>query len=245
MLTNKLKTYTIMANERVISAETMQKLDGLFRLVREIVSNCNPSEMDTEPSFQKQFYEKAQEYFRDNGFTISDEVETRILSTQNSKCVSASDATYWKLDFLIGVDNARIPVELKLRHKGQDINGYAQDYIDDVDKVREVIINYDDCPECYVIMLTDNENLVEQCNNKASEYSRENNLVNERTVEIHWTSSNNYYIGIVSRIQTDERLNNPKGKEFEFLSDTQEEEFDLGNILEGLYNEDDELNSNA
>lgn len=232
-----------MSKMRIISIETMQKLEGMYRLVRSITSKCDPLKMDTEPSFQEQFYNKAQEKFKNTDFVIYKEIKTPFLSTSRSKCVSDSDVNYWKVDFIIKVDNAIIPVELKLRHKGQDINGYAQDYIDDVDKVRELIINYDDCPECYAIMLTDNEKLKQQCDDKAKEYSSENKLVDKRTVSISWTTINNYYIGIIGRVQTNARLNNIKDKEFVFLSDNQEHEFDWESFLEELYNEDEDLDN--
>lgn len=225
-----------MASKRVISEETIKKLDGMFQLVREIVEDCEFSKMDIETSFQEQFLEKAQERFEGTGFSIDKEIRTPILNTQKSKCVSKPNPkpNYWRIDFIIHVDNAFIPIELKLRHKGQDIDGYAQDYIDDVDKVRELIINYDDCPECYVVMLTDNKDLKEQCNNKASEYSEANNLVDNRTVTISWTTKSNYYIGIVGRAQTDYRLDNPEGKEFGFLSDEQKSESYKESVLRNL-----------
>lgn len=79
-------------------------------------------------------------------------------------------------------------------------------------------------------MLTDNEELVRQCNDKAEEYSASNNLVDDRKVMIRWSNNENYYIGIVGRVQSEERQNNPKGKLFVFLSKEQKEQFDTDEV---------------
>lgn len=220
-----------MPNKRIISAETMQKLENMFQTVKSIASECNPSKMDTEPSFQKQFFENAVTKQKECGFTIDDEIKTPILKTPKTTCISDSNAKFWKADFVIKVDNAIIPIELKLRHKGQEINGYAQDFIDDVDKCRKLIINYDDSPKCYIVMLTDNPELKNQCETKAEEYTLGNNIEDYRKISIKWEKiSSTYYIGIVGRVQSEERQNNPKGKLFVFLSKEQKEQFDTDEV---------------
>lgn len=219
-----------MSKMRIISIETMQKLEGMYRLVRSIASKCNPLKMDTEPSFQQQFYDIAQSQATDCGFLISKEIKTAKLKT-NNKCIRKEDVSYWKVDFLLQVDNALIPIELKLRHKGQDSTNYDKDYIEDVNRIREFLSYYDNCPKGYAIVLTDDEDFKNRCDNISAAYTKENKLTDDRTVTINWSSPmRGYYLGIVGRVQTENRLNTPKNTNFEFLSEEQIEDFDWENL---------------
>jgi len=216
-----------MSNTRIISIETMQKLEGMYRLVRSIASKCDPLKMDTEPSFQQQFYDIAQSQATDCGFLISKEIKTAKLKT-NNKCIRKEDVSYWKVDFVMQVDNALMPIELKLRHKGQDSTNYDKDFIEDVNRIREFLSYYDNCPKGYAVILTDDEDFKSRCDNIAAEYTKENKLTENRIVTINWSSpARGYYLGIVGRVQTENRLNTPKDTNFEFLSDEQLENFDL------------------
>lgn len=211
-----------METERFISEELMQKLDDWKQLLQSIVSECDPGTLDEEKSFQKRFMEKALLKAEEYDFTIDDEIKTVVLASPETTCISDEKVTFWKVDFIMHVDNALIPIELKIRHKNQDISGYAQDFIDDVDRIRKILINYDDCPKGYAIMLTNNVKLKEQCDDLAAKYTRENNLKDDHVVCITWKSiANNYFVGIVGRMQFEERLNKPKNAYFLFLSEEQ------------------------
>ena len=222
---------TIMAS-RIISTDIMEQLDKMGVFLRAAVEACDPKAMETEPNFQKQFFDIVQENINNTPLVISNEIKTEVLTHPSTKCISKSDVTFWKVDFLLQLDNALIPIELKLRHKGQDITNYDQDYIDDVDRIRKFLVNYDDCPKGYAIMLTDNEDLKNKCEEKASAYSKENKLTDKREVKIYWTKTeDDYYIGIVGRVQTESRIETPKDKKFVFLSEEQKEELNSEDLF--------------
>ena len=207
-----------MTGEKIISQSTLDKLKSLSNTLREIVSECYPKTLTEESSFQKRFLAKAKE----NGFCITDEVGTPVLTTPKTKSISPLPEEFWKLDFVMRIDNAYIPIELKLRHKQQDIRKYPQDFIDDADKIRRLLINYDDVPEAFAICLTNLSEMVEGCDKKVKEY----NDANKTNVDINWTAIPNthYSIGIVDRVQKKERQ--PKEKCFVFKNNEKKKELE-------------------
>lgn len=209
-----------MSNNNCINDSTREAMDGLDAKLREIVAACYPKTLSEEDSFQKRFLANA----KAAGYKITDEVGTPVLKNLKSQCISPLPKERWGVDFIIRFGNVYIPIELKLRHKKQDVGKYPQDFIDDIDEIRRLLIEYDDMPEGIAICLTSLDEMEEKCNEKANEYTEKNNLHDNHAVKISWypIDNTNYRIGIVDRVHTGSRK--PTGKMFVFLNEDKKKE---------------------
>lgn len=211
-----------MNDDKCISDATLAKMKDLATQLKKIVADCCPKTLAEEPSFQKRFLENA----RNAGLKIVDEVGTPVLRNLNTTCISPLPEERWGVDFIIRFDNAYVPVELKLRHKQQNIGNYPQDFIDDIDEIRRLVNAYDDMPEGLALCLTNLDEMEIKCNEKAQEYTKKNNLKGLQKVSITWFPITNtkYKIGISDRVQKESRT--PTRENFVFLNEEKKKEID-------------------
>ena len=211
-----------MNDDKCISDATLAKMKDLATQLKKIVADCCPKTLAEEPSFQKRFLENA----RKAGLKIVDEVGTPVLRNLETTCISPLPEERWGVDFIIRFDNAYVPVELKLRHKQQEVGNYPQDFIDDIDEIRRLIIEYDDMPEGLAICLTNLSEMENGCNEKAKEYTERNDLHDNHVVDITWHSiaNSNYKIGIADRVHSEDRKST--GKKFVFLNEDKKKELE-------------------
>ena len=124
---------------------------------------------------------------------------TAIPEVKTMPCFDEdSDKKYWRIDIVVKLGNQYVPIELKYRHDGQSIEGYDSDYVEDVDRIRNLLIKYDDIPLGYAICVTDNEELVSTCKEKQREYNANKNLKGNHQMSVVWTNlpQRGYQLGV-------------------------------------------------
>lgn len=137
--------------------------------------------------------------FQDELVKILGQKYTAVPEVKTMPCFDEnSDRKYWRIDIVIKLGNQYVPIELKYRHGEQSIEGYDSDYVEDVDRIRNLLIKYDDIPLGYAICVTDNVELVSTCKEKQKEYNADKNLKGIHQMSIEWKhlTQRGYQLGI-------------------------------------------------
>lgn len=161
-------------------------IDNLYTHIIELLHSCDPDSYDYEKDFQNDFCRLLDKYYKE-----LPEVRTIPLWGQGGK------RKYWSLDIVLRVKQQYIPIELKFRKEEQSKAGYADDFKEDVQRINSLLLQYDDMPEGYAILLTNNEDLLKECYTKVPELNSEQNKDNKVFVE----NLDSYYAGVVYRAQ--------------------------------------------
>lgn len=139
--------------------------------------------------------------FQDELVKLLTQKYTAVPEVKTMPCFDEeSDKKFWRIDIVVKQGDLYVPIELKYRHGGQSVEGYDSDYIEDVDRIRELLIKYDDIPVGYAICVTDNDELVFACNTMQNEYNEEKGLTGVYSMYIEWTSlpQRGYKLGYAS-----------------------------------------------
>lgn len=128
-----------------------------------------------------------------------------------------SDKKYWRIDIVIKFGDQYVPIELKYRHSGQSIEGYDTDYVEDVKRIRNLLIKYDDIPFGFAICITDNDELVLACSTTQEIFNREEGLSGVYRMNIEWSDlpQREYKLGFASWYWIEEKtLSHKSFKEY-------------------------------
>lgn len=127
--------------------------------------------------------------FQDELVKLLGQKYTAVPEVKTMPCFDEdSDKKYWRIDIVVKLENQYVPIELKYRHGGQSIEGYDSDYVADVDRIRNLLIKYDDIPLGYAICVTDNEELILACRELQREYNFNNGLEGVYQMSIDWNN---------------------------------------------------------
>lgn len=130
---------------------------GLSDIYNDIIEFINsiqdPSNFDYEIEFEKALKTKIETKYR-----VHAEVKNIPFFDGTEEKVS------WRTDLVIKYNEQYFPIELKYRDEDQNASGYGYAYIKDIDKIKYMLLNYDDIPFGLAICLTNNESLIRTCN---------------------------------------------------------------------------------
>ena len=181
---------TYITEEEFMNMYTLKKkvfnFDGLYERIVELLHSCDPDTYNYEKDFQNDFCK-----LLDNYYTELPEVRTIPLLGQGGKRV------YWSLDIVLKFKQQYVPIELKFRKDEQSKAGYADDFKEDVQRINSLLLQYDDMPIGFAIILTNIEELLKESLVKVSELDNEQNQDNKIEVE----KLESYYAGVVYRAQ--------------------------------------------
>ena len=148
------------------------------QFLTKMMEQLNPNEFDYEKNFQNELASQLGEYFEEK-------MEVRTHALEKNRKFSC-------VDLVVRIGNMFVPIELKYRREDQNTAGYAEDYIDDIVRIRKMLIDFDDIPFGYAICLTDDEGLIEKCWANEFAYNYENHLYYyHQMLRINWKGINN------------------------------------------------------
>lgn len=139
--------------------------------------------------------------FQNELVKILNQKYTAVPEVKTMPCFDEdSDKKYWRIDIVVKLGNQYVPVELKYRHGEQSTEGYDSDFVEDVDRIRNLLIRYDDIPFGYAICVTDNNELVLACNAAQDIYNDENKLTGVYRMSIKWSDlpQHGYKLGLAT-----------------------------------------------
>lgn len=153
--------------------------------------------------------------FQDELVKLLGQKYTAVPEVKTMPCFDEdSDKKYWRIDIVVKLGNQYVPIELKYRHGGQSIEGYDSDYVEDVKRIRNLLIKYDDIPFGYAICMTDNDELVLACNTAQDIFNEEEGLTDVYKMNIEWSAlpQQGYKLGFASWYWIEEKM--PSNKLF-------------------------------
>ena len=153
--------------------------------------------------------------FQDELVKLLGQKYTAVPEVKTMPCFDEdSDKKYWRIDIVVKLGNQYVPIELKYRHSGQSIEGYDSDYVEDVKRIRNLLIKYDDIPFGYAICMTDNHELVLACNTAQDIFNEEEGLTDVYKMNIEWSAlpQQGYKLGFASWYWIEEKM--PSNKLF-------------------------------
>lgn len=124
-----------------------------------------PSKGKVEEDFQKAFEKVLESY----GIEYLPKVHTDALCPNDDKQMPED----WEIDIVLNIKNFYIPIELKYRQEDQCVSGYDERYRHDIKKIAELTKKYTDIPVGYAIIVTSNNDLIENCNTLMPEYTND------------------------------------------------------------------------
>lgn len=132
---------------------TTYGISSIYNDIIELINSINnPSEYNYEIDFEKEL-----KTLLAKKYNVQTEVKNMPFFDEAKEKVS------WRTDLVIKCGEQYIPIELKYRDEDQSADGYGYGYIKDIDKIKYMLISYDDIPFGLAICLTNNESLIKTC----------------------------------------------------------------------------------
>lgn len=132
---------------------TTTGVSTFYNDIKELINSItDPSKYNYERDF-----ENSLKTLLSTKYKVKTEVKTMPLFDE------VGEKTSWRIDLVVRINDLFIPIELKYRDEEQSTGSYATNYIRDIDKIKYLLMSYDDIPFGFAICLTNNDNLIKSC----------------------------------------------------------------------------------
>jgi len=153
-------------------------ISDLYNDLRDIIESIqDPSDFNYEMDFERVLKEKLAKQY-----SVSSEVQTMPHFDRDGERKS------WRIDLVIKVNNTQyVPIELKYKDSEDNICFYGRDYIEDVDRIKYLLLSYDDVPYGFAICLTSRPEIIELCRTLKLNYNIVRSLIDRwHSMQIEW-----------------------------------------------------------